>query len=560
MYVCGELRRCVAAANTPHQAASLPRVAADRRVSAWRPSAWPSLLWPLWPWAASLWQPSTWARLGAFAGASGAGGASVGDLQAPVVDRRDEASVVALRLVGVGLREPPHRVRERSALADVAEDVVGVSGAAVRQAERVAAAIGVADQRAPGEPRRVDGPLHVLELTHVEAAPVKLRPAEEGVADALHQPAPHHDALAVGQPGLLAERRLDRGELGLLDLQQQLVAHAVAHEQHDVVVGAHAADADHLVGDVDHVVAPQIGAAFRRQRLEVQAQGRGDRRGGAAAYGRDHRRVEAQPRGAVDHLRVLAHRPRLRALDRLGDHLVHERRHLARPDDPAGHRRVGADHAMAASEPAQTGHLVEGRDVGPRRGANRLLRAPRLAVLAGRQYEAGGQALEVPAPRPLAGLVEVVDVEHGGALGRGVHAEVGQVCVAAHLRVDPGVRLPPQIGGHELRGAAVERERRDRHARGAQRDQARLTRRRDRHHHVDGIAFLVGRLPHPQRPPVQASAGLRARGALLGLRRPRLLEVDLVRAFQEHAADGHRGPPGTDAPAGGATSLDDFER
>ena len=188
------------------------------------------------------------------------------------MDRLDEASVVALRLIGVGLRELPQRIGERGALARVAEDHIRVAGPAVGKTQRVTTAMRIADQRTTREHRRVDGALHVLELAHIEAASVQRRPAEEGVADSLHHPAAHHHALAVGQQRLLAERRLDRRGLGLLDLQHQLVVQAVAHEEHEVVVGAHATDADHFVRDVDDVVRGEIRAALDRQPLEVGAQ------------------------------------------------------------------------------------------------------------------------------------------------------------------------------------------------------------------------------------------------------------------------------------------------
>ena len=55
----------------------------------------------------------------------------------------------------------------------------------------------------------------------------------------------------------------------------------------------------------------------------------------------------------------------------------------------------------------------------------------REAVVAAGDREAGGQPLDVPLPRAGERLVEVVDVEDQPALGRGEHAEVGQVRVAA---------------------------------------------------------------------------------------------------------------------------------
>ncbi len=56
-------------------------------------------------------------------------------------------------------------------------------------------------------------------------------------------------------------------------------------------------------------------------------------------------------------------------------------------------------------------------------------------------------------------------------LGRAEEAEVRQVRVAAELHVDPGARRRRQVGRHDQRRAAVERERRDEHPSVADRDE-----------------------------------------------------------------------------------------
>src|SRR5689334_8766013 len=70
---------------------------------------------------------------------------------------------------------------------------------------------------------------------------------------------------------------------------------------------------------------------------------------------------------------------------------------------------------------------------------------------------------QVPFERPRQRLVEVVDAEHQPAVGSGEDAEVGQVRVAAELRVEPGAWPVGQIGRHDEGGSAEERERRDQH-------------------------------------------------------------------------------------------------
>ena len=91
-----------------------------------------------------------------------------------------------------------------------------------------------------------------------------------------------------------------------------------------------------------------------------------------------------------------------------------------------------------------------------------LVREP--AIAAG-DLEARGEPLHVPFPRAGQRLVEVVDVEDQRALGGAEHAEVRQVRVTADLRGDARGRRAGEVGGHQQRGAAIERERRHHHAR-----------------------------------------------------------------------------------------------
>ena len=92
-------------------------------------------------------------------------------------------------------------------------------------------------------------------------------------------------------------------------------------------------------------------------------------------------------------------------------------------------------------------------------------------------------------------LVEVVEAEDELAVGRGEAAEVRQVGVAAELRVEPGPRARREIRGHQVRGAAVERERRDEHAAVADRNELRHAGLRLLLEQLDGVGAMQGGLP-----------------------------------------------------------------
>ena len=113
--------------------------------------------------------------------------------------------------------------------------------------------------------------------------------------------------------------------------------------------------------------------------------------------------------------------------------------------------------------------------VGPHRRQRRRTRV-RLGepVVAGRDGEAGRHPLHVVLERPGQRLVEVVHVEQQDPLGRGEHAEVRQVRVAAQLGLQAGHRRVRQVRRHDLGRAPVEGERRDHHPAVADRHQVRL--------------------------------------------------------------------------------------
>ena len=128
-------------------------------------------------------------------------------------------------------------------------------------------------------------------------------------------------------------------------------------------------------------------------------------------------------------------------------------------------------------------------------------------------------------------LVEVVDVEHEPALGRGEHAEVRQVRVAAALHRKPRARRRRQVAGHDHRRAAIERERRDEHAPVADRDElghARLGLALEQLDRIDAARRrLKGRrglsaAPRPAPPCREPPARPRSGAALPGSIPPRL--------------------------------------
>jgi hypothetical protein len=97
---------------------------------------------------------------------------------------------------------------------------------------------------------------------------IEVRPSEQDVAGRLHELLSAHDPLAglsyPHGPAVRLEDRLGR----LLELHEQWRA-VVGLEQHDQAEGPDAADADHLVGDVDDSVAVDDGGPVRRERPPV---------------------------------------------------------------------------------------------------------------------------------------------------------------------------------------------------------------------------------------------------------------------------------------------------
>src|SRR4029453_18140027 len=145
-----------------------------------------------------------------------------------------ESLVVPLVLVRVGLGEGGESVVERRALAQVRRDGDAVARAGVGQGERLAPGPPVAHLALGHGLVRIERTLPVPELADVEVAalPVLVAddplPAEEDVADALHDPLAGDDPLAlVGEAALADEAGEDR-RLRLLHLQEEWIAPAPA--------------------------------------------------------------------------------------------------------------------------------------------------------------------------------------------------------------------------------------------------------------------------------------------------------------------------------------------
>ena len=85
------------------------------------------------------------------------------------------------------------------------------------------------------------------------------------------------------------------------------------------------------------------------------------------------------------------------------------------------------------------------------------------AAVAARDGEACNEPLDVPLEWPGKRLVEVVEAEDDLAIRRREAPEVREVRVTAELRVQRRPWPTREIGGHQVRGTAVERERRDEH-------------------------------------------------------------------------------------------------
>ncbi len=114
---------------------------------------------------------------------------------------------------------------------------------------------------------------------------------------------------------------------------------------------------------------------------------------------------------------------------------------------------------------------------------------------AARQDDTGRQPLHVPLKWPADGFVEVVNVEHQPAIGRGVGAQIANMCISAQLGKDAGIRQHRQVGGHHRNGPAKKTKRRSRHSLPLDREQRRHPSYGGSGQSVDRIGLPVRGLP-----------------------------------------------------------------
>ncbi len=131
-------------------------------------------------------------------------------------------------------------------------------------------------------------------------------------------------------------------------------------------------------------------------------------------------------------------------------------------------------------------------------------RAPRSLVeaeIARGHGEARRQPLHIPLERPRQRLVEIVDAEHQPTVWRGEEPKVGEMRVAAQLRVNAGSCAVREVGRHDVGRAAEEREGRHEHPPVTNRHQLGETRPCLLVEQLHGVTANRRGLPRPVRRP-----------------------------------------------------------
>ena len=243
--------------------------------------------------------------------------------------------------------------------------------------------------------------------------------------------------------------------------------------QGDPRTGADASDADHLSGEVhEPEVLEQVlpvslqGSTVGADQVvdRLQELGRVVRRK-QLLDGDDQRRLADDPQLAVDDVRQLGER--LQAVLGLGlrNHPL-RRLEVLLVEHGLQTRETLLDPRVRVPdlEVAHRGELPHRGSIRAHRVADDLgallVREP---VVATRDGQARGETLHVPFPRSMSRLVEIVDVEQELPLGGAEQTEVRDVGVTARLNDEARSRRRGQVRGHQVGGAAVERERRSEH-------------------------------------------------------------------------------------------------
>src|SRR5207249_5199882 len=236
---------------------------------------------------------------------------------------------------------------------------------------------------------------------------------------------------------------------------------------------ADASDADHLASEMDEpevleqVLAVALqGSTVGADQIVHGAQERGRLvRGKQLLDGDDQRWLADDPWLAVDEVRQLGERFQTVFRSGLRDDALRRFEVL-----PVEHRLQAWEAFLHAAVRIPNFQVTHGGEL-PHRGSIRArCTADDVGTLLGgepvfatRDRQARGETLQVPFPRSAGRLVEIVDVEQELSLRRGEETEVRDVRVAARLNDEPRTRCRGEIGNHEVRGAAVERERRSEH-------------------------------------------------------------------------------------------------
>src|SRR5215204_1409878 len=309
-----------------------------------------------------------------------------------------------------------------------------------------------------------------------------MMPTEHDVSVSLHQALSLYHTLAVAFEGTgLGVALQDRGG-GLLCLQNQRIMLIDAPHQQDPSPGAHAADADDFPRDVDELVLGDQVPAIGGQALAVFGE---DFRHPACQVGRClliKRQVPGghNERWLVDEAELLT--------DRLG-HLLEGAEAVAGPSLLEG--RSEAPSSRLRLDRAQSWHsgldgqvCVPDLEIGL---AGEVLHRLSIAldgsddnltaffatefVVSSGDFQASGQALDIPLEGTGVGFVKVVEVEHELSLRRGENPKIAEVSIAADLRGEVRARTFGEIARHDQRRSAVKGEGGDEHASVADGDQ-----------------------------------------------------------------------------------------